>query len=108
MAIFELAPPDPPAQGFVPFSGAGALSVGKRFETRIGASMPTTIIVSSLEIALMRCRRQVARLDEELLLCLIDIMLLHVRRKAAYPKQIDDGRHSLLVGAELGPEAPPA
>jgi hypothetical protein len=45
--------------------------------------MPTTIIVNSLEVALMRCRKQVATRDEELLLYLIDIMLLHLRRQAA-------------------------
>ena len=48
--------------------------------------MPDAIIVNSVEAALMRCRKQVATLDEEFLLYLIDIMLLHLRGKAAHPE----------------------
>jgi hypothetical protein len=48
--------------------------------------MPKRTIAEAIEIGLTRCRKDAASLDDELLLYLIDITLLHLRRKAARPE----------------------
>jgi hypothetical protein len=57
--------------------------------------MPKRIIVKSVEIGLSRCREEAARLDDDLLLYLLDVTLLHLRRKAARP----DSTAELILGA---------
>jgi hypothetical protein len=50
--------------------------------------MPKRITAKSVEIDLTRCRSKAATLDDELLLYFLDIILLHLRRKAARPDPI--------------------
>ncbi len=50
--------------------------------------MPKRFIAKSVEVGLTRCRSQAATLDDELLIYLIDITLLHLRKKAARPGDI--------------------
>ncbi len=57
--------------------------------------MPKRITAKSVEIDLTRCRSQAAMLNDELLLYLLDITLLHLRRKAARPDPIAE----LILGA---------
>jgi len=57
--------------------------------------MPKRITAKSVEIDLTRCRNQAATLNDELLLYLMDITLLHLRRKAAGPDPIAE----LILGA---------
>lgn len=44
--------------------------------------MPMRTIVQSVEASLRHCREQAAALDDVLLLYLIDMSLLHLRKKA--------------------------
>jgi hypothetical protein len=44
--------------------------------------MPRRAADRSLEVSLKRCRKQAESLSDPLLLCLIDMTLLHLRRKA--------------------------
>ncbi len=48
--------------------------------------MPKEITAQSVEATLRRCRAQAAALDDYLLLYLIDMALLHLRRKPARPE----------------------
>jgi hypothetical protein len=48
--------------------------------------MPRRITANSIEIGLTHCRKDAVTLDDELLLYLIDIILLHLRRKAGRPE----------------------
>jgi len=45
--------------------------------------MPKRITAKSVQYGLTRCRSQAATLGDELLLYLLDITLLHLRRKTA-------------------------
>ena len=78
--MLELAPPKPPRRAFP------SLARGPFPPEGSGEIMPKKMTVQSVEVGLRRCRTQAAALDDRLLLYLIDITLLHLRRKAARPE----------------------
>lgn len=53
--------------------------------------MSNVEIVNFIEIAVMRCRSRAATLDEDLLLYLIDMVLLHLRRESRSEKKSTTG-----------------
>jgi hypothetical protein len=57
--------------------------------------MPKRMTAKSVEIGLMRCREEAAMLDDDLLLYLLDVTLLHLRRKAARPDPLAE----VILGA---------
>jgi|SRR5208337_760841 len=85
MVMFELEPLNPRPE-LLP-SGAGVFLRQQALRDRmVPRLMPKRITAQCVEVSLKRCRRQAATLDDELLFYLIDITLLHLRRKAARPE----------------------
>ena len=74
-------------RGVLPSSCARVFFARRGFQTgSTSILMPKRMAAETVELSLKHCRRQAEALDDPVLLYLIDMALLHIRRKPVRPE----------------------